>query len=131
MEVTSLQKEGNPGHNFPNTLASRRYVTPAHLQNQIKSLTKGSIRLSCGARPKGEAFLTAEIAKIAERIGAHGRAPEPHRRRLGEGKPESFDFLGFTHICSRSPDGIRFTVRRKTVAKRFRAARTDLCGGIE
>lgn len=43
------------------------------------------------------------------------------RRRLGEGKPETFDFLGFTHICSRTRDGKRFTVKRKTIAKRFRS----------
>jgi hypothetical protein len=45
----------------------------------------------------------------------------PKRRRLGQGKPETFDFLGFTHICSKTRDGKRFTVRRKTIAKRFRA----------
>jgi RNA-directed DNA polymerase len=41
------------------------------------------------------------------------------RRRRGQGKPETFDFLGFTHICSQTRKG-KFTVRRKTMAKRLR-----------
>ena len=48
-----------------------------------------------------------------------------HRRRRGEGKPESFDFLGFTHSCSRTRDG-RFSIRRKTIAKRMRAKLSEL-----
>ena len=35
------------------------------------------------------------------------------RRRRGLGKPETFDFLGFTHICARARSG-RFWVRRIT-----------------
>ena len=34
-----------------------------------------------------------------------------NRKRRGEGKPESFDFLGFTHTCDRSGNG-RFIVLR-------------------
>ena len=55
------------------------------------------------------------------RLIEFGPSAEPRRRRLGMGKPETFDFLGFTHICSRTRDGKRFAVRRKTIAKRFRA----------
>jgi group II intron reverse transcriptase/maturase len=43
------------------------------------------------------------------------------RRRRGAGKPETFDFLGFTHICARTKKGGRFTVKRITIAKRMRA----------
>jgi RNA-directed DNA polymerase len=42
------------------------------------------------------------------------------RRRRGLGKPQTFDFLGFTHICARMPAG-RFWVRRITIKKRMRA----------
>jgi RNA-directed DNA polymerase len=42
------------------------------------------------------------------------------RRRRGLGKPETFDFLGLTHICARSKGG-RFWVKRITIAKRMRA----------
>jgi group II intron reverse transcriptase/maturase len=33
----------------------------------------------------------------------------------------TFDFLGFTHYCSRSRDGKRYRMKRKTVSKRFTA----------
>ena len=32
-------------------------------------------------------------------------------------KAESFDFLGFTHYCSRARDGSRFRMKRKTISK--------------
>ena len=37
-----------------------------------------------------------------------------------EEKPETFDFLGFTHICGRTNKGNWFTVRRQTIKKRLR-----------
>jgi group II intron reverse transcriptase/maturase len=49
-----------------------------------------------------------------------GRFAEQNRERRGEGKPETFDFLGFTHISGKNRLG-RFTVRRKTIRKRMRA----------
>src|ERR1700686_3688742 len=49
-----------------------------------------------------------------------GRFAEENRRRRGEGKPETFDFLGFTHISGKNRLG-GFTVRRKTIRKRMRA----------
>ena len=48
-----------------------------------------------------------------------GRFAEENRRRRGEGKPETFDFLGFTHISGKNSLG-RFMVRRKTIRKRIR-----------
>jgi group II intron reverse transcriptase/maturase len=49
-----------------------------------------------------------------------GRYAEQNRKRRGEGKPETFDFLGFTHISGKNSLG-RFMVRRKTIRKRMRA----------
>jgi group II intron reverse transcriptase/maturase len=49
-----------------------------------------------------------------------GRSAEMSRKRRGEGKPETFDFLGFTHICGKTRHGA-FTVRRQTISKRMRA----------
>jgi len=49
-----------------------------------------------------------------------GRFAEENRERRGEGKPETFDFLGFQHISGKNRLG-RFTVRRKTIRKRLRA----------
>jgi len=44
-----------------------------------------------------------------------------NRNRRGEGKPETFDFLGSTHICMRKRDNGRFTVLRQTIRKRLQA----------
>ena len=43
-----------------------------------------------------------------------------NRKRLGKGKPETFDFLGFTHYCSTGMKG-QFRVKRKTSRKKFNA----------
>ena len=55
------------------------------------------------------------------RLIEFGRKAEENRRGRGEGKPESFDFLGFTHSCGRTNLSGRFTVKRRTIAKRLRA----------
>ena len=49
-----------------------------------------------------------------------GRFAEENRKRRGEDKPETFDFLGFQHISGRNGIG-RFTVRWTTIRKRMRA----------
>jgi RNA-directed DNA polymerase len=54
------------------------------------------------------------------RLIEFGRRAAYDRKRRGLGKPETFDFLGFTHICARTRDG-RFWIRRITIAKRMRA----------
>ena len=54
-----------------------------------------------------------------------GRFADENRRRRGEGKPETFDFLGFTHISGKNRLG-RFAVRRKTIRKRMRAKLRDI-----
>jgi len=49
-----------------------------------------------------------------------GRFAVQNRKKRGEAKPETFDFLGFTHICGKDRRG-RFALRRRTIAKRMRA----------
>ncbi len=44
-----------------------------------------------------------------------------NRQRHGEGKPETFNFLGFTHICVRKRSNGMFTVLRQTMRKRLQA----------
>jgi len=44
-----------------------------------------------------------------------------NRQQRGEGKPETFDFLGFTHICATTRSSGRFTVLRQTIRKRVQA----------
>jgi RNA-directed DNA polymerase len=53
------------------------------------------------------------------RLVEFGRFAANNRARLGKGKPETFDFLGFTHICARSLRGF-FTIHVRTMRKRFR-----------
>lgn len=74
------------------------------------------------------------LAELRERLEAYGMKLHPGKTRLiefgrfassnrkerGEGKPDSFDFLGFTHSCGTSGKGY-FVVRRKTIAKRMTA----------
>ena len=46
--------------------------------------------------------------------------PRPDARQRGLGKPETFDFLGFTYICGTIAAG-RFLLNRKTRRDRMRA----------
>src|SRR5215469_71675 len=48
------------------------------------------------------------------------------RERRGEGKPETFHFLGFTHICGTNHQTGKFTVHRKTIGKRMAAKLKDI-----
>jgi hypothetical protein len=49
-----------------------------------------------------------------------GRHAAANKVARDEGKPEMFDFLGFTHICARTRKNNRFTLRRQTIAKCLR-----------
>jgi group II intron reverse transcriptase/maturase len=74
-------------------------------------------------------FLEAMRARLEEyelslhpdktRLIAFGRHAAQERKRQGLGKPETFDFLGFTHICARTRKG-RFLLKRKSRCKKMR-----------
>src|SRR5712664_1009021 len=66
----------------------------------------------------GEFALTLHPDKT--RLIEFGRHAAANRERRGLGKPETFDFLGFTFICGRSRTG-KFLVKRKTRRDRMRA----------
>ena len=51
------------------------------------------------------------------RLIMFGKYAAERRQRLGKGRPETFDFLGFTHYCATSRDG-KFIVKRQTQRKR-------------
>jgi RNA-directed DNA polymerase len=61
-----------------------------------------------------------ELHPDKTRLIEFGRHAVRRRRARGLGKPETFDFLGFTHICATSRSG-RFWLRRITISKRMRA----------
>src|ERR1041385_473052 len=59
------------------------------------------------------------------RLIQFGRFAAQQRERLGLGKPETFDFLGFTHISGKSREGW-FVVKRITISKRMRSKLHEL-----
>jgi RNA-directed DNA polymerase len=61
-----------------------------------------------------------EVAPEKTKILEFGPLAEPKAKARGE-KPESFDFLGLTHFCSRTRNGKRFRMKRVTARKKFRA----------
>jgi RNA-directed DNA polymerase len=63
--------------------------------------------------------LTLHPAKT--RLIRFGRHAAEERERRGEGKPETFGFLGFTHYCTRSRKWGSFVIGRKTIKKRMQA----------
>src|SRR6266851_2402671 len=86
-------------------------------------------------REDAERFLIA----VRERLGQFGLMLHPDKTRLlefgrfaaanrqqrGEKKPETFQFLGFAHVCGRTRAG-RFAVQRQTVGQRLRAKLTEV-----
>jgi RNA-directed DNA polymerase len=55
------------------------------------------------------------------RLIEFGKFAAERRRKRGVGKPETFDFLGFTHYCTTKKNGTGFQLGRKTQRKRMRA----------
>ena len=64
------------------------------------------------------AKFTLELHPDKTRLIAFGRFVAEQRRARGERRPETFDFLGFTHICAAKRNGRGFQLRRKTKLKR-------------
>ena len=62
-----------------------------------------------------------ELHEEKTRLITFGRFAEENLRRQGQGKPPTFDFLGFTHICARGRNG-KFTVHVRTARARMRRA---------
>jgi hypothetical protein len=74
------------------------------------------------------AELTERFSKFAlelhpdkTRLIEFGPFAAAKRKRRGQGKPEAFDFLGFTHICAKKRSDGRFTVLRQTMRERLQA----------
>ena len=61
-----------------------------------------------------------ELHPEKTRLIEFGRFAKENRDRDGRGKPETFDFLGFTHMCGKTRKG-RFVVLRHTRRQRVRA----------
>lgn len=61
-----------------------------------------------------------ELAPEKSKCFSFGRYAQSNAKAKDR-KVETFDFLGLTHYCSRTRDGKRFRMKRKTVSKRFTA----------
>lgn len=66
-----------------------------------------------------------ELHPEKTRLIEFGRYAEERRAKRGDGLPETFDFLGFTHISGKTRRG-DFTIHRKTSKKKFQAKLADL-----
>jgi RNA-directed DNA polymerase len=62
-----------------------------------------------------------ELHPEKTRLIEFGRFAAENRKKRGEGKPEMFTFLGFTHICSKTRKNGKFTILRQTIKKKMRA----------
>src|ERR1039457_702853 len=67
-----------------------------------------------------------ELHPEKTRLMEFGRYAAERREKRGEGKPETFNFLGFTHICGTSHKTGYFTVHRRTISKRMAAKLKDI-----
>ena len=91
-------------------------------------------------RHEAESFLKQLRERMAEyelelhpektRLIEFGRYARERRKRDGAGKPETFNFPGFTHICSTIHKSGKFTVKRKTVGKRMTAKLHDVAAKL-
>lgn len=61
-----------------------------------------------------------EFAEEKTRLIEFGRFAVENSNKRGKGKPETFDFLGFTHYCSQSNKTGKFRVKRKTSRKKYK-----------
>jgi group II intron reverse transcriptase/maturase len=81
-------------------------------------------------RHEAERFLAELRARFAKfglalhpdktRLIEFGPYADRNRRGRGQGKPDTFNFLGFTHICGKKRNGM-FTVLRQTIRQRLQA----------
>lgn len=79
---------------------------------------KEEAELFCELLKKRLKIFGLEMEESKTRLIEFGRMAEQNRKARGEGKPETFEFLGFTHYCSKSRGGW-FRVKRKTSKKKF------------
>lgn len=70
-----------------------------------------------------------ELHSEKTRLLEFGRFAAQNRQKQGEGKPETFTFLGFTHFCGLNRKG-NFTVLRKSARKKVTAKMKELAGEL-
>lgn len=94
-----------------------RYADDIALGFQVKS----DAERFRGALAERLAKFALELHPEKTRLLEFGPYAAERRARKGLGKPETFNFLGFTHICATKRSNGRFTVLRQTMRKRLQA----------
>ncbi len=76
----------------------------------------------------GERFakFRLELHPEKTRLLEFGPFAANNRKKRGQGKPETFNFLGFTHICAKKRSNGYFTVLRQTIRKRMQAKLSEV-----
>ena len=144
----SETKEGSPqGAVISPILANLylHYVLDLWVEAWRKKLARGEVIIVRYAddavlgfqhREEAEQFLEQLRERLAKfglelhpektRLIEFGRFATENRRKRGEGKPETFNFLGFTHMCGTNYQTGKFTIHRKTIGKRMAAKLKDI-----
>ena len=102
-----------------------RYADDFVMGFQHRSEAEGFLRLLKGRMAKFGLRLHPDKTRLLE----FGRFAAENRRSRGEGKPDTFNFLGFTHYCGTTRKGW-FTIKRQTISKRMRATLQAICEAL-
>jgi hypothetical protein len=115
-------------------------VFPAPLHNPLVVRYADDFVLGFQHRDEAESFLKHLWERMAEyglelhaektRLIEFGRFAAEDRKRDGAGKPETFKFLGFTHICGTIWKSGKYTVHRRTVGKRMTAKLKNIAAAL-
>ena len=114
------------------------YILDLWVEKRMKKQVRGYIQLvryaddfiiGCQYRDDAEKLMREIQVRFAEfglslamektKIIESGRFAQENRKRRKQGKPETFDFLGFTHYCQTTPKG-KFMAKVKTSRKKLR-----------
>ena len=141
--VFTASEEGTPQGGVISPLLANlylQYVLDLWYERAFRKVCRGRTRLiryaddfvvcfQCQA--DGERFRCELVARLAKfglevepsktKVIAFGPSAAARARQEGKAKPETFDFLGFTHYCSRRKDGTGYRMKRRTARKRLRA----------
>ena len=142
-EQWTSSEEGTPQGGSASPLLANiylHYVFDLWVQHWRKTKAKGEVIVVRWAddfvvgfphQPEAERFHNELRERFAQfklklhpektRVIEFGRFAIERRKRRGQGKPETFNFLGFTHICAKKRSNGMFTVLRRTMSKRKRA----------